>query len=203
MAVPSQKELDFIASFARFNLSSDQDQKEILVETKIEPEPYHKEFHLFSNLLPEIRNQIWDLTLPAPRIILIRPIESPKDPNADPTSPAAVQYIASPCSYGGQHPIALSICRESRGQALRHLTERFHAYWDLNQDVGYLEVKRWGATKTMEAITDMRIKGLFEGFKKVATDIDIWHIQNPEPWSVLPFLDMVEILKNDADLTLN
>jgi hypothetical protein len=166
MATPSQKEVDFIASFAKFKLS-DQDAKPVEQEA---PEPFHKEFNLFQSLLPELRSRIWELTLPPPRVLLVSPMQR------DPSSNKPVEYVTSPFSYGGQHPVALSVCRESRGEALRHLTERFKAYWNLKTDAPYVEVQRWGWKRAGEQITDMRKRGLWDGFKKVAMDWNICQI---------------------------
>ncbi|KAH6678226.1 hypothetical protein B0J14DRAFT_317586 [Halenospora varia] len=146
-------------------------------------------FHLFPLLAPEIRAKIWALTLPAPRVILIEPEinKPPVNPDVWTYTKRAYMfqghsktYIASIKSYGGSHPTLLSVCRESRGEALSHLTLKFKAYWNMKQDIPYVEVKRFGWMEAMEMVQDMRTKGLLDDFDKLALDVDIVKANEPE-----------------------
>jgi hypothetical protein len=80
--------------------------------------------------------------------------------------------------------VSLSVCRESRVAALRHLTLKFKAYWDLEHDSLYLEVKRWKSEQAMEQIAEMRKRGLLGGFKRLAMDSDIWEAQRRRGLSI-------------------
>ena len=65
---------------------------------------------------------------------------------------------------------------------MRYLTEKFKAYWNLETDTPYVEVKRWGSKRAMEQVADMRKRGLWDGFKTVGLDLDIWEADKPEHW---------------------
>jgi hypothetical protein len=176
MATPSPEETAFIKSFSRFSLASS-GQEAPLPTQKVAQPSFLKEFHLFSNLIPEIRDQIWDLTLPQKaRVLHVRPIVPTTDP---------VEYVTSPISYGGKHPVALSVCQDSRAAALRKLTLKFKAYWDLEHDSLYVPVKKWGGEKAMEQVADMRKRGLLDDFRKLALDVDVWDTVVPEHWYVV------------------
>lgn len=175
MATPSPEEIAFINSFSRFTLTTP--GQEQLSSSLPEPHPpFHKEFHLFPDLLPEIRDKIWELTLPHdPRVLHVHPVL----PLAEPA-----EYKTSPVSYGGKHPIALSICRDSRAAALRKLTLKFKAYWNLERDYLYVEVKKWRGKEAMEQVSNMRKRGLLDEFKRLALDLRIWDTSVPEHWYV-------------------
>lgn len=143
---------------------------------KSEDPPFHTSFHLFPQLLPEIRAKIWALTLPGPRVLHVR--------SSVINNPAILrgEYTTSPISYGGNHPIALHVCQESRGEALRTLTPKFNAFWNLKQDTLYVEMRKWGADDAMMMIADMRTRGLLDDFKHLALDFGIWKSSRPEHW---------------------
>ena len=144
------------------------------VAKQLSDPPFLTSFHLFPQLLPEIRAKIWSLTLPDPRVLLVR---------SSAYSPAlSGEYTTSPISYGGKHPVALHVCRESRGEALRTLTLKFNAFWDLKRDALYVEVKKWGADDAMKMVADMRTRGLLDDFRHLALDFDIWQSSTPEHW---------------------
>ena len=144
-----------------------------VVKQSTEP-PFRTSFHLFPQLLPELRAKIWSLTLPGPRILLVR---------SPPNCPALTgEYATSPISYGGKHPVALHVCRESRGEALRTLTPKFNAFWDLRRDALYVEMKRWGADNAMRHVADMRSRGLLNDFKNLALDFGMWQSTKYEHW---------------------
>jgi hypothetical protein len=143
--------------------------------TKRPPEPpFHTSFHLFPQLLPEIRAKIWSLTLPGVRVLHVR--------SSTTSTAISGEYTTSPISYGGSHPVALHVCRESRGEALRTLTPKFNAFWDLERDTLYVEVKKWGADDAMKMVADMRTRGLLNDFKHIALDFAVWQSSTPEHW---------------------
>ena len=74
------------------------------------------------------------------------------------------------------------MCKESRAEALRYLTPKFDAFWNLDIDTIYLEVKKWGADDAIKMLSDMRKRGLLDCFKNLALDSDIWQSSNPEHW---------------------
>jgi hypothetical protein len=129
------------------------------------------------NSLPwELRIKIWSLTLPGPRVIHIVPVNKCKPQD----------YTANPCSYGGQHPIALSVNQESRRLALRHLTPLFNCYWNLKIDYLYIGVLR-GKTAGFSnwCAYNMRVRGLLDGFHNLAFDWEVWDAGGVEHWYVV------------------
>jgi hypothetical protein len=133
-------------------------------------------FTLFPALVPEISDQIWALTLPPERVMHVLPTTK--------VSPIILttQYTTSPSSYGANHPVILSVSKESRAVAFHYLTLRFNCYWNLEIGTLYIEVKRWGEDDAMRQLWDVRTRGLLDGFKHLALDCDIWRSSNPEHW---------------------
>lgn len=158
----------------------------------------NEEFTPFLLLPREIRNLIWLYTLPGPRTLLITRNPPPRlalrapataKPNTmgklvakfrherPPTPPqrprllCSSKYVVAPVSYGGRHPIILSINRESREEALRHLTPLFNAYWNLEIDAPYFE---WDPEEDMLLTREMRLAGELDVFKNLAIDWTIW-----------------------------
>lgn len=160
--------------------------------------PYHTSFPQFTQLIPEIRAKIWALLLPPPRVILVQQvtklIEAGSAPNSTTPTPFGVtlrsistpnqevgfekEYRASSISYGGKQPVLLSICKESREEALRTLTLRFKTYWNFKEDYLYIESRREQVLEDMPG--NMRKKGLLDGVSNLAFDIDMFHDAGPE-----------------------
>lgn len=139
---------------------------------------YHEDSHVagdclkqssFSSLGLAIRQKIWALTLPGPRVLQI-----------DSTKGAAGEYVTSPCSYGGRHPVALSVNRESRDEALRHLTWKFGAYWNLELDTIYFEARKEEYDVTASCLRRMAREGLLNCFNDLAIDAYILNRQRPD-----------------------
>jgi len=137
--------------------------------------PFLNEFPLFPLLSPEIRDRIWQLTLPGPRVLYVHGTKTLQGPDN--------KYTVSTCSYGGKtHPAILSVNRESRSEALRHLTLKFQAYWNLKTDYIYMDVKRWGANDTQKQLADMKKRGLLNDFRNVALPTNILGGDTPKLW---------------------
>lgn len=84
-------------------------------------------FHLFPDLPPEIRLQIWEATLPRPR-------------HVGPLIPEPRLSMRKRRAPYQSDPIALKICRESREIALLHYTRRDAShlkFWEIRDDVKY------------------------------------------------------------------
>ncbi|KAF4631759.1 hypothetical protein G7Y89_g6369 [Cudoniella acicularis] len=160
-------------------------------------------FHLFPQLAPEIRAKIWALLLPLPRILLVKPdIKTASIRKLNPwlSEPDHFQgeggtYAASPISYGGSHPVLLSVCRESRGEALNHLTLKFKAFWNLKTDVLYVQANRFGEDNALKMLEDMRKQGLLDDFKKLAADWRITSAKGPDN-----IITSLRLLRNVSNL---
>jgi len=125
-------------------------------------------FHLFPKLLPELRAQIWEMALPGPRCMQVHR-----------THYRPPGYKAFPHCYGAQNPVILSVNRESRAEALRHLTLRFSAYWNLKIDTLYLESVQGENQTPVEQLKLIREGGLLDGFKHLA--LHEWMLGSPVP----------------------
>lgn len=131
-------------------------------------------FHQFPSLPLEIRQKIWFLALPSPRVLHIKQkagyptrISKAGGFTANPTT--------SPASYGGHHPSVLSVNRESRTEALRSLTPLFGAYWNMDIDAAYFELPEGDNSRNeVLLIAEMRKAGLLDAFKHIAIDFMIW-----------------------------
>lgn len=130
-------------------------------------------FRLFPNLLPELRAQIWEMALPGPRCMQVHP-----------THYRPPGYKAFPHCYGAQNPVILSVNRESRAEALRHLTLRFSTYWNLKIDTLYLEDVQGEKQRPVEQLKCIREGGLLDGFKHLALHEWMWGSAVPEQWYV-------------------
>jgi len=116
-------------------------------------------FHLFPSLIPELRDQIWALTLPGPRVMQIYWATSFRTTNH--------AYTTFPNSYGGAHPAILSVNQEARATARRHLTLRFNAYWNLSIDTVYIEkkkIKQGIEQMGFDHLKDLATRGLLDVF---------------------------------------
>jgi hypothetical protein len=118
----------------------------------------------FSTLPLEIRQEIWNLTLPGPRILMIDEKIQGHQRNTHKTNPT---------SYGGHHPRALSVNRESRAVALRLLTPLLGAYWNLTLDVPYLELRDYVGNEVTQ-LAGMRAAGELDCFRSIALDWKLW-----------------------------
>lgn len=90
------------------------------------------------------------------------------------------EYKTSIYSYGGAHPSILSVNRDSRSEALRHLTPKFKAYWNLEIDYLYIDVKRWGKDDSQNQLADMTRRGLLDDIKHLALDSAIWQARSTD-----------------------
>lgn len=130
-------------------------------------------FSLFSSLPLEIRNDIWDLTLPGPRVI--RVIPNPR------WATDYVRYITKPASWGRHHPVALSVNRESRQEALRCLKPMFNCYWNVRIDILYIESdpdvrksSRNSPWTQYELLCDLQDEEVLGGITSIALDWALW-----------------------------
>jgi hypothetical protein len=140
-------------------------------------------FHLFPALPRELRDRIWKLSLPPPRILHVRPVGGPAGGynRLNPWS-----YYATKPSYGGRHPAILFANSESRSEALRYLTFHFKAYWNLEIDTLYLEHRAPAGTgDCMQQLSNLRARGMLEGFKHLAVEWEVLKTMSLEHWSVL------------------
>jgi 2EXR family len=127
----------------------------------------------FSALPLEIRQRIWELTLPASRII--RVILAPPNSKVAFAETAAQSYKTLSSSWGGTIPQALHIDRESRAFALTRFTERFNCYWNFGVDLLYVELPFLGQVDVAsKQLYDMRKRGLLDGVKHLAVDWEMW-----------------------------
>jgi len=166
-----------------------------VVNNSISPSP--RTFALFPQLAPELRDEIWRLALPGPRIIQLH---TEVDIWSLHLLGCPLEYFTvDHRSYGGHHPAILSVNRESRSVALRHLTKRFHCYWNLKTDVAYIAMgtcrDRSGAAFRhlgelddcmLEEVRSMR---LLDGFRNLAIDCGLWNDGQLSKW--LGFLSLV------------
>ncbi|KAG4432956.1 hypothetical protein IFR05_011551 [Cadophora sp. M221] len=120
-------------------------------------------FPQFSNLPLEVRQKIWRETLPGPRVLLIALSKS--KPGTCTTKPA---------SYGGRHPALISVDRASRAEGLRFLTPKFNAYWNLEIDTPYFEIKD-DADDNVVILAQLRTAGMLDEFKNIAIDWMLWN----------------------------
>jgi hypothetical protein len=140
-------------------------------------------FHLFPTFPREIRNHIWKDALPPPRILHVRPSNGP---NEGFNHLSGETYYTTKASYGGQHPAILFASRESRGEALRYLTKRFKAYWNLEIDTLYLEHRQpAGVYDAMKQLLNLRTRKMLGGFKHLALEWESWGTNKPDHWYVL------------------
>lgn len=115
----------------------------------------------FSSLPLELREEIWSLTLPGPRVMRLN------------RSSITKSYLTDRASYGGNHPCALSVNRESRAVALRKLKLRFGAYWNMAIDFPYVELGYY-AGNDVTLLGEMRKAGALNGFQRIAIDWKFW-----------------------------
>ncbi|KAB8296256.1 hypothetical protein EYC80_009030 [Monilinia laxa] len=150
-------------------------------------------FTLFTRLPLELQDQIWDCTLPGPRIMRID--YSPILPNGKyTTSKTPDLYHTYPRSYGKQLPIALCVNQVSRTYALSQLTARFHCYWNLKIDIPYIPVKRYQKSAARYILSHLAESRLLDGFRHLAVDIEILNGSLSSP-------DAVESIRMCPDLT--
>jgi hypothetical protein len=118
-------------------------------------------FQKFPELPFEVRQKIWRHALPGPRALhVIREKNSTK-------------YRAKPASYGGHQPSILSVSRESRKEALRFLTPVFNAYWNLEIDAPYFEIKS-NDDDAVTQLAQMTRAGMLRDFNNIAIDWNLW-----------------------------
>jgi hypothetical protein len=194
--VHSGEDLDCINS--ELHCFSDQ---EISIKTTNSP---LKTFPLFPKLAPELRDQIWELSLPGPRIIQLH---ADFDIWSLHLLSCPLQYFTvAHSTYGRQHPAILSVNRESRNAALRHLTERFHCYWNLKTDVPYIGRDKVGSDVALRNLVeldesmleDLRSEKLLDGFKSLALDCGLWGGEQLKKW----FVSRLRLIYGETVLTV-
>ena len=142
-------------------------------------------FPLFPLLPPEIRDHIWALSLPSPRVLKARGSNTIYGPDT--------KYQVSGCSIGGAHPTILSVNQESRAEALKHLTCRFRGYWNLKLDFLYIAVEKWCQSQAWMQLADIVERGLLEGFRNLALPLNILQEFNDHTWYAhLPLIDTLK-----------
>lgn len=157
--------------------------------------------HQFPTLAKELRDRIWLFSLPPPRILHIRPQSAPSDGGYKYKD--WTYYTTSP-SYGGRYPGILSANRESRSMALRFLTFRFKAWWNLDIDTLYLEAREpAGPYDALYQLCNLRTRNLLDDFKHLALDWESWDVRFYENPYVLVFLHRsIYLRKRGAVLTI-
>lgn len=137
----------------------------------------------FSDLPFELRTKIFRFTLPGPRVLhIIRPevgiqtvrtslnnLLKKHGPAPEPSSP----FTVSAASYGGKHPSILSVNRESRTEALKHLIKHLGVYWNFEIDFPYFEIHELSDKRAM-FMTEMFRAGLLAPFHNIAMDSMVW-----------------------------
>lgn len=138
-------------------------------------------FTCFPALPLEIRQKIWALSLPGPRVLHIKQ-KTGSVTRIDRRTAFKANPTTSPASYGGHHPAILSVNQESRAEALRVLIPHLGAFWNLEADTPYFEVPT-GDNSRVEVllIPEMRKAGLLDPFKHIAIDWAIWQ------WRVMTY----------------
>jgi hypothetical protein len=140
-------------------------------------------FHLFPTFPGEIRNRIWKEALPPPRILHVRPRGGP---NEGFNHLSGDTYYTTKPSYGGRHPAILFASHESRSEALRYLTKRFGAYWNLEIDTLYLEHREPASVyDAMRQLLNLRARKMLGGFKHLALEWESWGTNKPDHWYIL------------------
>lgn len=136
-------------------------------------------------ILPyELRTKIFGLALPDPRVLhIIR--KTPKASSGSfnrrvgskstesRTDGFPCPFTVSAASYGGKHPAILSVNRESRAEALKHLTRYLGVYWNMELDFPYFEIHDIRDKEAMW-MTDMHNAGLMKPFHNIAIDVIMW-----------------------------
>lgn len=138
----------------------------------------------FSDLPFELRTRIFNLALPSPRVLhVIRKVskeplwitEQAKRLNKDKgDAEDDVSFTVSKASYGGRHPAVLHISRESRTEALKHLTKHLGVYWNMDTDYPYFETHDIRDKEAMW-MTEVYKAGLMEPFRNIAVDTVLWY----------------------------
>ncbi|KAF8861200.1 hypothetical protein BDZ45DRAFT_672006 [Acephala macrosclerotiorum] len=123
-------------------------------------------FHPFPLLPFELRWKIWAYLEPGPRIIRVMPKPEQRENRLGPKVPG--EYVASPASYGGRHPVLLHINQETRKEALKTLNPLFDCFWNFNTDTLFIDEFFLGGMD--EYLDDMRERGLLKKFKHLATN---------------------------------
>jgi hypothetical protein len=144
-----------------------------------------KKFTLFSSLPLECRQRIWYYALPGPRALLIKRnihyVPPPKSKIMFSISRRLYnpkrwsKYIVDTASWGGRHPVILSVNHESRTEALHHLTFLLGTYWNLDLDSPYFEFSGAQAGdwyRDLMLVKEMRVAGELDAFRNIAFDWD-------------------------------
>jgi hypothetical protein len=124
-------------------------------------------FALFPYLPLEIRLQVWALSASIPRVLQIvhRDVRV-----GDEVRPPTSLFKVVPASYGGYHPAILSVNRESRSEALFHLTPLWGAYWNLKTDLPYLQWRHRNELVWLATISALQSVGDLDRFKHIVLD---------------------------------
>jgi hypothetical protein len=125
-------------------------------------------FALFSYLPLELRRKVWAFAVSIPRVLQI--VHTPVRVGNEGLRPPMSLYKVLPASYGGYHPAILSVNRESRSEALFHLTPLWGAYWNLKTDLPYIQWKQSNEHDWLGTISALQKAGELDRFKHLVLD---------------------------------
>ncbi|QSZ37411.1 hypothetical protein DSL72_009509 [Monilinia vaccinii-corymbosi] len=150
-------------------------------------------FTLFADLPIELQDQIWNQTLPGPRIMGVS--YNPILPNGQYASTKTPDlYSTFPRSHRRHLPVALHVNQASRNYALSKLTARFHCYWNAHIDIPYIPAKEYRKAAARYILSHLAESKLLDGFRNLALDVDILNEHAGSP-------DAVESIRMCPDLT--
>jgi hypothetical protein len=125
-------------------------------------------FALFPYLPLELRRKVWAFAVSIPRVLQI--VDTPVRVGNAGLRPPMSLYKVLPASYGGYHPAILSVNRESRNEALFHLTPLWGAYWNLKTDLPYIGWMQINANDWLETISALQKSGELDRFEHIVLE---------------------------------